>query len=347
MQNKIYQNIATKPLPNSRVEIGGEITIEALEKFKIKAIDHFKNELSIPGFRKGHVPEKIILEKIGELALLEEAGELALKEVFPEIINETKVDALGMPEVKINKLALGNPMSFIITIDVFPTFTLPDYKGEAKKLNVTKETTEVTEKDIDDTIKEILRMKHKEADGDKDTQSESTDTVPELTDELVKSIGRFENVEDFKNKVKDGLLKEKEFKAKEKIRLETIKVLIDKSNIEIPRILIESELDRMFIQFTDDISRMGMKIDEYLKRIEKTTEDVRREWEKDAKERVSMELILQKIREEEKIEASEEEIEKEVKHLLEHYKDADPVRAKHYFSHLIGNEKVFEFLENQ
>jgi FKBP-type peptidyl-prolyl cis-trans isomerase (trigger factor) len=60
-----------------------------------------------------------------------------------------------------------------------------------------------------------------------------------------------------------------------------------------------------------------------------------------------MDLTIDAIAREEKIVAPDEEVEAEVKHLMEHYQDADPMRATSYFRHIIRNEKVFQFLETQ
>ena len=151
---------------------------------------------------------------------------------------------------------------------------------------------------------------------------------------------------DFKIKLKENILKEKELKAKEKNRLSIIKAVIEKTEMALPRVIVESELDRMLGQMKDDIERMGLKMPDYLKRINKTENDLRKDWEKDAIERAKMELIIDSIAREEKIIAPEEEVEKEVKHLSEHYSETDPIRAQSYFRHVIKNEKVFEFLEN-
>ena len=146
---KMYQNIKITPLPQSETQIEGEITAEAISHFKDHAIKHFREELDIPGFRKGHVPEKIVIEKIGELAILEEAGEMALQECYASILKENKIDPLGPPKVAITKLALGSPMSFRINTAIYPEFSLKDYKKIAKEINEKKDVVSVSEKEIE------------------------------------------------------------------------------------------------------------------------------------------------------------------------------------------------------
>lgn len=338
----LYQNIAVNKLPNCEVEITGEIPFEALTSFRKEALDHFKDELELPGFRKGHVPEKMVVDKIGELAILEEATEHALDHIFVAILKETKIDAIGQPRVAITKLALDNPVGFKITTAVFPEFTLPEYKKIAADAAKTKESVAVTDKEIEEAILTIRKMQS----GKNATEIVKEKDLPELTDDLVKTFGNFETVADFKSKITESIQKEKEVREKEKVRLAIIQGIIAKSDIPLPRVLVEAELDRMFAYMKDDVERMGMKINEYLERIKKNEDDLRKEWEQSAQDRVKTELILGKIADNEHIEAPQEEVEKEVKHLLEHYEDADPLRAASYFSHIIKNEKVFQLLES-
>ncbi len=339
---KLFENINISKLPKSEISISGSISVKALELFKGDAINHFKKEVDLPGFRKGHVPEKTIIERVGELALLEKAGELALSRCYGEILLESKVEPLGAPMISITKLAIGNPMEFKIDVAVFPQFDLPDYKNISKKSSV-KEEVSINEKEIEDTINTVRRMSLKKSPAD---IIEDKD-LPELNDDFVKTVGNFENVEDFKKKLTENIKKEKELKKKEKNRLSIIKAVIEKTEIDIPQVIIEGELDRMIGQMKDDISRMNLQFTDYLKKINKTEADLRKEWEKDAIERAKMELILDAIGREEKIVATDEEVDKEVKHLEEHYKDTDKMRAASYFRHVIKNEKIFEFLENQ
>ena len=119
------------------------------------------------------------------------------------------------------------------------------------------------------------------------------------------------------------------------------------SKIELPLALIESETRRTEMQFMDDIARMGYSLEEYLKQSKKNIDDLRKEWGPYSEKKVKLQLVLNKIAEVEKIMAEKSEIEKEVKHIMEHYKDADHERAYAYAAGVLTNEKVFQFLENQ
>ena len=348
---KIYKIQETKKLPDSIVEITAEITTEALVTYKEKAFKKIKEITELPGFRKGHVPDATLKEKIGELGLLEEAAEAAINDCAAEILLESKVNFLGRPQIKINKIALESPVEFSISVTVMPEVKLPDYKKIAKKENEKEEKVEeVTEKQVEETIEEIRKMyanqNHSHKDGEKHVEGEQVE-LPEITDEFVKKLGDFKDIADFRAKLTENIAKEKELKAKDKKRIQMLEKIGAESAIEMPKILLESELDKMEGQFKADIAHMGLQPEEYLKHIKKSWEDLRKEWTPDAEKRAKTQLILQKISLEEKIEPSKEAIEKEVKHMMEHYKDADPERVRAYVEMILVNEEVLKFLEGQ
>jgi len=146
---------------------------------------------------------------------------------------------------------------------------------------------------------------------------------------------------------KTELSEEEKIKTKEKQRIKIIEAILNKTPIELPQILVLSELDKMMYQLKGDIENSGFKFDDYLKHLNKTEEAMKKEWEKEAEKRAKLELILRAITEAENIKIDEKEIEQEIKKLLEMYKDADPTRARSYIENVLKNEKVFQALENQ
>lgn len=182
-----------------------------------------------------------------------------------------------------------------------------------------------------------------------DTQDPVSDTLnlPEFNDEFVKGLGPFENIADFKEKLKVNIELEKKNQAKEKVRINMIEKIIENSTLEVPEILIDIELDKILYKMESDITAMGLEFEGYLKHINKTKEDLRKEFRKDGEKKAKLALILQEIAKVENITAPEEQVAQEVAHILEHYKDADPERARAHAENVLTNEKIFEFLENQ
>ncbi len=359
---KIYKIKDTKKLPNCEIEITAEITKEALEGYKEKAFKKIKDIAELPGFRKGHVPDAKIKEKFGELGILEDAGEMAINDSVVEILLESKVSFLGRPDVAISKIAIDSPIEFKIKVAVMPEVKLPDYKKIAKNENkVEEKVEEVSEKQVEETIEQIRKIyanqNHPESDKNAsdgaNTHVHSADckhediNLPEVNDEFVKKLGDFKDIADFKIKLKENIAKEKEIHAKEKKRGKILEKLASETKIELPKAIIESELDKMQAQLQSDIAQMGLQPEDYLKHIKKTWEDLRKEWHPDAEKRAKIQLILQKISLEEKIEPKKEEIESEIKKLTDLYKNADPERVKAYVEMILVNDAVIKFLENQ
>jgi len=149
---------------------------------------------------------------------------------------------------------------------------------------------------------------------------------------------------DYKKIAKEINDKEKD---QEKRRIAISDKLIEASKIDIPKILIDSELRRIEAQFNHDIEKMNVKLEDYLNHAKKTIEEIRKEWTPHAEKKARLQLILNEIISLEKIEVEKEKIEEEVKHILEHYKDADREHAYAYAETVLANEKVYQFLENQ
>jgi trigger factor len=163
----------------------------------------------------------------------------------------------------------------------------------------------------------------------------------------VQALGPFKDITDFKDKLKINIKLEKENHIKEKTRLNIIDKIIDGSTIDVPNILVELELDKILYRMESDITQMGLKFEDYLKQLNKTIDELRKEFRKDAEKKAKLSLVLGEISKLEKIEADKEQVAKEVAHILEHYKDADPERAAIHAENVLINEKVFQFLENQ
>jgi trigger factor len=364
--------IAVKKLPKSEVEIEGELEADVFESYFSKALKKLGENAEIDGFRKGKVPEAVLLSKIPESHILEEMAEMALMEHYPKIIEEEKIEAISRPEIGITKLARNNPLGFKIKTAVLPEMILPNYKNIAKETisritNKGKEIT-VTDEEVEKTILDIRKSRapkihmadvpveaeakeghvHKEGEEhNPETEKEPEPELPEFNDEFVKALGPFENIEDFKSKLKDNIKLEKENQLKEKTRLKIVESIIAETKVDLPEILIEVELDKILYRMESDITAMGLKFEDYLKHLNKTTEDLKKEFRPDAEKKAKLALVLNKISEIEKISADREQVAKEVAMILEHYKDADPERAQMHAENVLTNEQVFQFLENQ
>lgn len=173
--------------------------------------------------------------------------------------------------------------------------------------------------------------------------------LPELNDEFAKGLGQFENLSALEKNIKDGLVLEKEHAEKERFRIALVSKIAKDSEMEIPREIIEAELDKMIHELSHDISHRGMEFDKYLEHIKKTREDLRKEFTGKAIERVKIALIMREIGKVENIKASDEELFEKTKKVLaelgEDTQNIDQEKVHDYTENIIVNEKVFELLE--
>ena len=301
---------------DSQVKIEGEIPFAELEKHRTNAVKHIGKDMKLDGFRKGNIPEKVLIDKVGEMAVITEMAERALAVVYPKAIVEHSIDAIGHPQINITKIAKGNPLGFTAIVAIVPEITLPDYEKIAKGVNKNKESIEVTDEEVEKQVEDILRQKvayermqakvksKVKSEKSKDelekatelptpetvekigsaTLSDASESVaeklPELTDEYVKTVGthgQFESVADFKAKIKEHITVEKERDVNMRHRAKITDEIIEKSGITLPKVLIDSEISQMFGQMNEDLSRANLKMDDYLTYIKKTEEELKKE----------------------------------------------------------------------
>ncbi len=178
--------------------------------------------------------------------------------------------------------------------------------------------------------------------------------LPELTDDFAKGIGNFESVEAMRVSIGEGLKKEKEEKESQRIDMLLADQIAEKSKVEVPDVLIDSELNKMTREFEDNLKNMGMEIGKYLEHIKKTEEDLKNGWRKDAQRRVIIALALRAIAATEHIEPSEEDIEAHMNKNLDMFRaeghnieKIDKSALADYSRSVLRNKQVFEFLGRQ
>jgi FKBP-type peptidyl-prolyl cis-trans isomerase (trigger factor) len=336
----------------STVDIIAEINVTDFESYREAALAELGKNVEIKGFRKGAAPAEMIEKQLGDMRILDEMAHHAISASYTQLLTEHKIDAIGRPMVNITKMAKGNPLGFTITTAVMPVVELPDYKKIAKKEMEKKGEGKITDKELDDAIMQIQKMRAQDdaiRDGVEPKEAKEA-PVKDLDDEYVQSLGAFENVADFKNKLRENLELEKENKEREKKQLAIADALIEKSTIDVPELLVEHELQKMMAQMEHDISMTGMKFDDYLKHIQKSKDDLKKEWYETAEKRSKMSLIIEKVAEEENLHPSEEEVSTEASKIMTQYKDMkdiDENSVRAYVNSILMNQKVFNFFEEQ
>lgn len=177
--------------------------------------------------------------------------------------------------------------------------------------------------------------------------------LPEVSDEFAKSLGKFENLEALKKSISEGIEMEHKKKNEEKWRAEAIEKIAAESQIDLPEILIEQELEKMMAEFEQNIARMGLTLDTYLENIKKSKSEISKGWKETAEKRVRSAIVLKEIAAAEEIEIPAKEVEEEMNRVLAYYKgmgdmekNVDMERLYAYTKGVLINEKVFKFLES-
>ena len=180
---------------------------------------------------------------------------------------------------------------------------------------------------------------------------------PELNDEFVKNFG-FEKAEDFKKQIEKNIKDEMDYKENDKKSIEMIEEIIKNSTIDkIPERLITLETQKMIDELKGNLQQSGMDFEKYKEAIKKSEEDLSNEFKPKAEERIKMSLVIEKISEEEKIVATEEEVNKEVEDAKNYYNGhpefetiKNNIESPSYRSQLermLKNEKTIKFLREQ
>lgn len=331
----LAKSFSRKNLPESEVELVGEVPAETLSPYRSRALAEISAELELPGFRKGKVPQEMVLKKVGELSVLEEAVNLFVRDFYPGLVETQKIDAVGRPQITITKLAPGNPAGLTIRTAVYPEVVLPRGYKTIEESVLLPQAAEATDEEAAQTLESLRQSRKKE------------DKVPELNDVFAKSVGAFESLEALKTQIKKGIGEEKVRAAKDKRRGEIIDKLLDKTEVAVPKIFVESELEKIIAQLKEDIVRFGLTFEGYLKQSNKTEEALRQDFRAQAAKRAKLQLTLNEIAKVEKIEADKEAIEHEMKHALEHFPDANPELLGIHVTTVLRNEKVLKLLEGE
>lgn len=177
--------------------------------------------------------------------------------------------------------------------------------------------------------------------------------LPQMNDEFVKSLGRFDNAEALKNNIIEGIKMEKEQAESQKLRQEIVSDISKATEMEIPEILIKNEQDALIHNLKHEIEeKLKTSFEEYLKKIKKTEKEIIDSLYSEAEKRVRDFLTLREIGIKEKIEVSDQEVKEEADRFLKQYSDIkdaekniDVERLKNYTKEVIRNEKIFKILE--
>ena len=137
-------------IASNKVKLSFNVDSAKFDEAMGKAYLKVRNQVTIPGFRKGKAPRKMIENMYGEGVFYDEAFELIFDEVYGPAVDENKIEVVDRPEIEIQEIGAGKNLKFTCEVFVKPDVTLGEYKG----VSVKKETTVVTDVEVDARVEE-------------------------------------------------------------------------------------------------------------------------------------------------------------------------------------------------
>ena len=144
--------------------------------------------------------------------------------------------------------------------------------------------------------------------------------LPELNDEFVQDTTEFESLKEYKKEIKSKLTSMKKDEADKKMKESVLEALIEKVEVNIPKPMIELEIDHKINEFRNGIGAQGLTLDSYLNYMGQSLENMREAYRIICEKQVKGRLALEAVAEAEKIKISEKEIDEELTRIAEAYR---------------------------
>ena len=412
----------------STVKITIDLTAKEWQSAIDLAYDKTKGRYSMPGFRKGKVPKKVLETAYGVGVFYEDAINQAFPKYYSEVLDkEPSIYAVGAPELDIKKIS-EKGITMVAIVPVKPEVVFGAYKGikfgkneyNVKDEDIADELSrlqernsrmvEVTDRAVEDGDSVVIDYSGsvdgvKFAGGTAEKQTlvigsktfipgfeeqvigmnigeerdinvkfpeeyhaeelKGKDAVfaiklheikkkelPELNDEFIKDAVGCESVEAYKAETKARLEKQNADRAERELEDEMVKKISETSDVEIPDALIENQIDRMVQEMEYRLSYQGLKLEDYLKYMNKSMDDFRKGYTEQATSLVKSQLVIEGIIEREEISATDEDVEARVAEMAKNQDKPVPdikknmnARQLDYIKNEIIIKKFFDFLK--
>ena len=135
-------------LSPTRVKLTVEMPFSELQPSFDAAYKTIAKQVSIPGFRKGKVPARVIEQRFGRGAVLEEVINDAVPKAYESALREKEIVPVGRPEVDVTEIEDGQHVKFTAEVDIRPEFEMPDYKA----ISVTVDPAVASDAEVDEHI---------------------------------------------------------------------------------------------------------------------------------------------------------------------------------------------------
>ncbi len=285
-------------LPKSQVEVTITVPWADIEPRWNEMFAKLASEVEVAGFRKGQAPANMVEPRIAN-TLQQEVFKLVMPQALIEALQGSNIVPIDYPQYNVTSFVKGGQLVFTAKVTERPTVKIGNYKILNAKRPPQKQ---ITDADVQKVIDDLFnRWKARNP-----QNAQST-----MDDIFAKGVGA-ESLADLKTKIKTDLENEakynNELDYEESILQEVEKV----TNVDIPEVLIQDEMNRMMLSLQRNVSDRGMLLEEYLKTQNKTAEQIKAEWRPQAERNVRMELGLSEIARNENVNITDEELQAEI-----------------------------------
>ena len=143
--------------------------------------------------------------------------------------------------------------------------------------------------------------------------------LPELDDEFAQDVSEFDTLAEYKESLKKNLEEKKENEAKRTKEDEAVQKIIDKSKMDLPEAMIDTQCETMVEEFAQRIAQSGLSMDQYLQFSGLTIDGLKEQVRPEAISRIQGSLVLEQIAKEENIEVTDEDVNAEIEKMAANY----------------------------
>jgi len=179
--------------------------------------------------------------------------------------------------------------------------------------------------------------------------------LPPLDDELAKSAGDYKNLEELKNHIKKQLTERVKYQVESEFNETLMEKVAEKCDFEVPEVLIDKQLESMMNNLKEDLKNRNISLEDYYKMIKADEAKVKKEYRTLAEKQIQKELIIDKLIQDDKITATDEDIKKRIEEIAEST-NQKPLKVRAMFEknktmdnikEQIKRDKVIEILSKQ
>lgn len=388
-------SLQVETLEKNMAKLTIEVPAEEFEKAIEKAYQKNKGKMSVPGFRKGKVPRKMIEKMYGTGIFYEDAANIIIPEAYANEIENCELEIVSQPSIDVVQIESGKPFIFTAEVATKPEVELGEYKG----VQVGRKAVEVTDEEVDKALEEERdkqsRMVPVEGravengdmvtidfegfvdgvafEGGKGTDYPLTigshsfiDTfedqlvgknvgeevevnvtfpeqyqaeelqgkpamfkvaikeikakeLPELDDDFAQDVSDFDTLAEYKEDLKKKLVEKKEEEAKEAFEEAVVEAVVSNAKMEIPAPMVDLQVKTMADNFARRITSQGLSMEQYMQFTGMTPEKLEEQMRPQALKTIESRLVLEAIVKAENIQATDEELDKELEKMASMY----------------------------